>query len=177
MAAIKRIVIVFMLILLVYTLIPAQAPQEQAKAQEDVDVEAVTNFMVGLFNEGDTEQIEEFVSPELVIHFLDIRPDQEGLEALEQWVGFVRAVLPDIKGEIVETVAQDDLIVVLVNATGTHTGEVEGIPASGNEIVIDAIWMVRVAEGQIVEWWQLEDLLNTYTQMGIIPPLGENSEE
>lgn len=140
-------------------------------AQKEVDADAVTAFMLELFNEGKTERVEEFVSPDLVIHFLDSRPDQEGVDSLTQWVMSVRAILPDVNIAIDQRVVEGDRIALVLTAAGTHTGDVPGIPATGNEILIHAMWMVRVADGQIVEWWQLEDLLDTYTQLGLIPPM------
>lgn len=177
MKALKRAVPVFLVLLFVFVAIPAETPQKEVHAQDDVDVDAVTEFIARLWNEGNLDDIETFVSPELYIHFLDIRPDQEGIDALVEWVMGVRTIIPDLEGEFVEQVAEEDLIVLLVHATGTHTGEVPGIPATGNEIVIDAIWMVRVEDGKITEWWQLEDLLNSYIQLGILPPLEAASEE
>src|SRR5574341_2686683 len=79
-------------------------------AQEEVDADAVTAFMLELFNEGEIERVEEYVSPDLVIHFLDSRPDQEGVESLTQWVMGVRTVLPDFNIAIDQRVVEGDRI-------------------------------------------------------------------
>ena len=149
----------------------------QEAVNSDVDADAVIAFTLELFNEGNTDHVEEFVSPDLVIHFLDSRPDQAGVDSLLQWAMDVRAILPDVNVAVDQRIVEGNLIALHLTVTGTHTGDVPGIPPTGNEVVIEAMWMLRVTDGQIVEWWQLEDLLSTYTQLGLIPPMGSDSQE
>jgi predicted ester cyclase len=56
---------------------------------------------------------------------------------------------------------------------GTHQNEMMGIPATGNEIAIGAINIVRVDEGKIAEHWVNSDSLGMLVQLGVVPaPVG-----
>ena len=52
---------------------------------------------------------------------------------------------------------------------GTHTGPLMGIPPTGKRVTIDVIDIVRVANGQIVEHWNIVDQMGLMQQLGVIP--------
>jgi predicted ester cyclase len=47
-----------------------------------------------------------------------------------------------------------------------------GIPATGKEIVVRGINVLRVADGKVQECWACTDILGMMQQLGVIPPLG-----
>lgn len=53
-------------------------------------------------------------------------------------------------------------------ATGTHTLDVPGIPASGNEIFITGAALHRVTDGIIPETWFVLYTLGMLAQMGMV---------
>jgi predicted ester cyclase len=53
----------------------------------------------------------------------------------------------------------------------THTGELMGIPASGNPVEMRSIDIWRVQDGMFVEHWDELNLLEMLQQMGALPPL------
>jgi predicted ester cyclase len=54
----------------------------------------------------------------------------------------------------------------------THKGAYEGVPATGKQIAVGALHVIRVKNGRIAEWWAAEDDLGTYRQIGMVikPP-------
>jgi predicted ester cyclase len=58
---------------------------------------------------------------------------------------------------------------------GTHQGNFLGIPATGTQVTMTEIQIVRVAFGQIVDMWANVDLLGMLQQLGVVPPLGQAS--
>jgi steroid delta-isomerase-like uncharacterized protein len=68
--------------------------------------------------------------------------------------------------EIFSTV---DKVVVRWTGTGTHVGEVNGIPPTGKAISVDAISVHRMAEGKIAETWEVWDTLGFLQQLGVVP--------
>ncbi len=48
-------------------------------------------------------------------------------------------------------------------------------PPTGNRVTVTGMDMVRVAEGKIVEWWHIEDMLGMLQQLGIVPPPGQGA--
>jgi predicted ester cyclase len=66
-------------------------------------------------------------------------------------------------------VAEGDLVAGPWRATGTHQGELMGIPATGKPISISGMGMDRVVDGKIVESWGNWDAMGMMAQLGVIP--------
>ncbi|MFC0454587.1 ester cyclase [Rhodococcus jostii] len=70
---------------------------------------------------------------------------------------------------IEEMFSAGDRVVVRWTGTGTHVGEMNGIPPTGNTIRVDAISIHRLADGKIAETWQVWDTLGFLQQLGAVP--------
>ncbi|UNM98226.1 ester cyclase [Rhodococcus opacus] len=68
-----------------------------------------------------------------------------------------------------EMFSAGDRVVVRWTGTGTHVGEMNGIPPTGNKIRVDAISIHRLADGKIAETWQVWDTLAFLQQLGAVP--------
>ena len=71
--------------------------------------------------------------------------------------------------QIEEIFSTDDKVVVRWSGSGTHNGDVNGIPATGKKIRVDAIAIHRVAGGKIAETWEVWDTLGFLQQIGVVP--------
>ncbi|MEY9894438.1 putative ester cyclase [Catenulispora sp. MAP12-49] len=65
--------------------------------------------------------------------------------------------IPDLRAAQQDIVAQGDEVVVRLVVTGTQTGPILNIPASGKPVRWDAIDVYRLAGGKIAEEWAGED--------------------
>ncbi|HEY3606719.1 MAG TPA: ester cyclase [Pseudonocardiaceae bacterium] len=65
--------------------------------------------------------------------------------------------LPDLHAAPQDIVAKGDEVVVRLVVTGTQTGPLLGIPASGRAVRWDATDLYRLANGKIAEEWAAED--------------------
>jgi steroid delta-isomerase-like uncharacterized protein len=92
-----------------------------------------------------------------------------GIAGAEQLIRMYRAAFPDTHMTIEDQVAEGDKVVTRWTATGTHKGELMGIPASGKQIKITGVAIDRIAGGKIVEEWGLADQLGMMQQIGAIP--------
>jgi steroid delta-isomerase-like uncharacterized protein len=63
----------------------------------------------------------------------------------------------------------DDKVVVRWTGSGTHVGEVNGIPPTGKKISVDAITIHRMQGGKIAETWEVWDTLGFLQQLGVVP--------
>jgi steroid delta-isomerase-like uncharacterized protein len=79
--------------------------------------------------------------------------------------------MPDWHTEIEDLIAEDDQVVARITMTGTHTGVFYGIPATGKRVEFTGIYIVRIADGKIVEHWGEEDAVSLLTQLGVMPNL------
>ena len=71
--------------------------------------------------------------------------------------------------QIDELFSAGDRVVVRWTGSGTHVGEVNGIPPTGKSIRVDAIAIHRVADGKIAETWEVWDTLGFLQQIGVVP--------
>ena len=53
--------------------------------------------------------------------------------------------------------------------TGTHTGDLMGIPATGQRITVEAVDIGRIEGGQAQERWGGLNMYSMLTQLGVIP--------
>jgi len=82
--------------------------------------------------------------------------------------GFVGA-LEDIKSEVQDVIASDDLVALRLVVTATQTGNLLGIPATGRQVRWDAVDIYRVTDdGKISEQWAFEDLAAIIGQLGAV---------
>jgi hypothetical protein len=89
-------------------------------------------------------------------------PDEiHGREALNQWVGGINALLPDLNFDItVGPIATDDHLVVRWAARGTYGGGFPGASedAIGSVITFTGTDTLRVVDGTLAEYWACSNL-------------------
>ncbi len=71
--------------------------------------------------------------------------------------------------QIEEMFSAGDKVVVRWTGSGTHNGELNGIPATGRPIRVDAITIHRMAGDKIDETWEVWDTLGLLQQIGVVP--------
>jgi steroid delta-isomerase-like uncharacterized protein len=70
-----------------------------------------------------------------------------------------------------DMLAEGDTVVTRWYGTGTQDGDLPGIPAAGKQVKVPGIWYQHLANGKIVESWQVWDTLRMLQQLGMIPSL------
>jgi steroid delta-isomerase-like uncharacterized protein len=96
-------------------------------------------------------------------------PDIDGPDAQRGYMEMVFAAFPDIHIDEVHRVSEGDLIAIHAVLTGTHLGELSGIPATKNTVRFEAQEVYRVRDGKIAEQYILIDSLGLMQQLGVIP--------
>jgi len=71
--------------------------------------------------------------------------------------------------QIEEIFSAGDRVVVRWTGSGTHVGEINGIPPTGRDISVDAITIHRMDDGKIAETWEVWDTLGFLQQLGVVP--------
>lgn len=126
----------------------------------------VRRYLEQVFNERRTDLFEEFLVENYQIHGAGIAP---GLESAKEWYGVIGAAFPDMKLTVEEMIGEGDKVVVRGAFSGTHQGEVFGIPATGKEVALTMLIIFRLAKGEIVEGWYAANDLILMQQLGVIP--------
>lgn len=99
----------------------------------------------------------------------DLAPGRTGTH---QAAAMVKAALPDAKHSVDFQVAEGDLVVTQITATGTHTGSIMGETPTGRRVTASGITVHRVVNGKLVEKWSQTDFMGLMIQMGILPAPG-----
>ncbi len=108
-----------------------------------------------VLNRGDLDVLPELYSPGLV----------EGARA---WISPFRAAFPDVHMEVVELIAEADLVVGRFTCSATHLGPWRGHDATGRRFErVDEVSIYRILDSKIVEVWGIEDDLGRLQQLGL----------
>jgi predicted ester cyclase len=75
---------------------------------------------------------------------------------------------PDIHVEVLHRVAEGDLVAIHALLTGTHRGELSGIPATEATVRFVAQEVYRMRDNTIAEQFVLLDRLGLMQQLGVI---------
>jgi len=94
-----------------------------------------------------------------------------GPSAYRRQVERFQKALPDLKFSIDETVSEKDKLVVAWTITGTHRGELLGIPATNKKISVSGITINQIADGKILESTVVWDVVALMQQLGLEVPL------
>ena len=132
----------------------------------DINETIVRRFVDEIINNGDYSALRELVHPDYVYR----SPDQElhGPAALEDLFAAYRAGIPDLVTTIDELIVAGDTVVISITLTGTHTGNLMGIPATGNPLSVHGMVRSRLQDGKIIEEWEILDMLGMFQQLGVI---------
>ncbi|MCQ3973778.1 MAG: hypothetical protein DPW09_10070 [Anaerolineae bacterium] len=68
-----------------------------------------------------------------------------------------------------DLMAEGDKVVGRYTFHGTHQGEFFGIPATGKQVTVSNIHIMRFVDGKIVEHWGNGDDLGLLQQLGAVP--------
>jgi len=113
----------------------------------------VTRFNKECIEQGNLNAFNELLAPDVINHSApEGRPN--GFESFTWFLNDVlRKGFPDLKVEILEQVAERDLVTTRKNITATHTGEIFGIAPTGKKVEIKVIDIIRLSNGQYAEHW------------------------
>ena len=84
-----------------------------------------------IFNGGNLDLADELYAPDYVLHDPSLPEDLHGPEGIKQYAAMTLGAFPDARVIVEDQVAEGHKVVSRWTATGTHTGELMGIPPQG----------------------------------------------
>lgn len=118
-----------------------------------------------------TELADALMTPDYVYHDSQI-PGVHGPQAMVQTVAVFQNGA-DARWQIEEIIpAGEGHVTVRWTGIGTHNAEMMGIPPTGKAVRVDAISVLRIADGKIAEQWCVWDTLGMLQQLGVAPAPG-----
>ncbi|MGD0604769.1 MAG: ester cyclase [Streptosporangiaceae bacterium] len=123
---------------------------------------------LAMLNTHEPDLVDRFVAQDYRNHNPFVADGREANRQL--WTGFF-AALPDLSATMEDFVTSGDRVVGRFVYRGTHSGELMGFPASGEQVEMRSIDIWRVEGGMFVEHWDELNLLQVFQQIGALPPL------
>ncbi|MGE5156448.1 MAG: ester cyclase [Betaproteobacteria bacterium] len=135
----------------------------------DTNKGIVVDFITDLFTRGDLTAVDRFLDPAFVNHDPPFPGAPAGPEGMRHAAAMFRAALPDWHSDVIQAIAEDDLVVENFVARGTHRGPLMGAAPTNREIALAGINIFRLKDGLIVERWGRLDQLGLMQQLGLAP--------
>jgi steroid delta-isomerase-like uncharacterized protein len=135
----------------------------------------LAEFMALVWDRGDASAVDRFLADAYVVHS-DPGDPWEGAtlsrEGFKERLRSSRAPFPDLRFEIVETVAEGDRVTIAWRMLGTHTGPMGALPPTGRRISVQGMTVYYFRDGRITGHRQVVDRLAVAQQLGLAGPVG-----
>ena len=127
--------------------------------------EAALMRAVEAWNGGDVDSDMELYAEDIELHAgtYDF-PDRQAVEGMYR--GF-HAATSGLRLDIHETFGDGNRLAVRYTVTGTHTGDLMGIPATGREISMTGITIMHFEDGKVVERWDSDDSAEVLSRLRV----------
>jgi predicted ester cyclase len=167
------------------------ASEQSVQATKENNIK-LARQVIEAFNTGDVSNVSKFISPNYINHesrsfggilntsnipnqYRDIIKYRSSLNGPDEFIDTVKSLrhaFPDIRHEEQAIITQGDMVVSIINVTGTNTGNFFILPPTGNKINYEAVHIYRIGEDRkIVEHKAIRDDLTYLAQLGVVGPL------
>jgi steroid delta-isomerase-like uncharacterized protein len=134
----------------------------------DDNLAFVRNMEDDLFNRRDLTAVDRYVSPAYTLRTAE-KGLPSGREAVKTYIAAYLNGFPDLHISIDQLLAVGDKVVGVFTFTGTHKGDLFGVPPTGRAISVRQIAIYRLENGQVVDEWEISDQLGLMQQIGAHP--------
>ena len=147
----------------------AMAELEEFKAQAEVEEQnkALVRSVFDELNKQNEAVYEQFYAPEYGWYFPANNPKALTRDEEAGFVKLLWAAFPDIRWDIAEMIASGDSVMARFMVRGTHEGEYQGLPPTGNMFETGCVWTARIKDGKLVEVREEADVLGWMQQLGM----------
>jgi len=131
-----------------------------------MDHTATLRRLYDLINAHDIDAFGELLADDFVEHE-ELPGGNPTREGVKDFFRMQIAGLPDLAMTVEDVVDGGDKVVARVRFTGTHTGELMGMPATGRTVDVQVIDIMRFADdGLVHEHWGVFDQMAMMQQLG-----------
>jgi len=147
----------------------SKAKLEELKAKMALETQnkAIVQKLMDGLNNRDTMMYEEVYAPNCALYFPSASAKATTRAADLQSTKRNWKALPDVHWKIEEMVAEGNMVATRFSSSGTQKEEWNGMPASGKKFEIGGIFIVRIANGKVIEQREDADLLGLFQQLGM----------
>jgi steroid delta-isomerase-like uncharacterized protein len=134
-----------------------------------MDHAATVRRFFDLINAGDIDGFGELLADDFVEHeeAPGLAPTKEGVMTFFRGM---RSAFPDMRMDAQDVFGSGDKVTARVRMTGTHQGPFMGMPATGKQVDVQLIDIMRMGDdGLCREHWGVMDALAMMQQLGAVP--------
>jgi steroid delta-isomerase-like uncharacterized protein len=137
----------------------------------DSNTDVVMRYAEDVWNRRSDDAIDEIFAPDHVYRDPVLPHLARGPEGVREKLRIYTSAFPDSHVTVNVTVAEGDWVAMLWTYSGTHTGDLMGIAATGRRAEADGAHFFRLADGKIVESRVAWNGLSFLQQLGLVPEL------
>jgi steroid delta-isomerase-like uncharacterized protein len=128
---------------------------------------AAIESAVAQMNAGNVDGYLELYADDLTVH--GYPPGVEGKAGVSEFYRSFRSAFSEFELTIDDVLADGDTVAGRYTIRGTHSGELMGVPGSGNQVEVAGQSFFRFENGRVAERWQSLDAVGLLTQIGALP--------
>ena len=121
---------------------------------------------------GDIESFKALISPNYVRHCQAMPHDLQEIHGTDEFFRFIEEFLvavPSYQDSLSNMIADGDKVAYISTMTGTQTGPMGDLPASGKSFTLVNIIIQRLENGKVAETWISWDNVAFLSQLGLMP--------
>ena len=129
---------------------------------------AIARRFVQVWGDGNLDVLDELAAPSLVVRYPTIPQVIQGSRAFRHVLAGFRSAFPDSALRVEEEIAEGEKVVIRWSFSGTHKGNLLGVPATGKKVTWTGVTIYRIVDGKVVEEQGEEDFLGLFRQVGLV---------
>jgi len=133
------------------------------------DATDIVRESINAWNAHDPDGVARLVSNDFVSESDTMPTAVRGPDAVRQEVQMYVRAFSDLHFEVEQILSSGDYVTLRWIATGTHDGELMGIPATNKRVVTHGCTVEELRNGKLVREWVYWDTGNLLRQIGVLP--------
>jgi steroid delta-isomerase-like uncharacterized protein len=137
-------------------------------AKREAKVEKIVKDHLAAFNSHDIEKMASLWSEDIVLDDIGVGVIN-GKQELKRYVNEIFAAIPNVRKELKSFFVAGNQAVCEFVETGTQTGAIGKIPATGKSYTTKIAWIIEVRDGKINRLAPYHNMLDFLQQIGLMP--------
>ena len=142
---------------------------QKATAATEEEMKTAMQGMIDAVNIQDATQMSSYWTDNIVYDFVPQPPPMEGKDEVAAFFGALFQGVPDFHSSQTRMLVSGDIMVTEATATGTHLGELSGIPATGNSLQITPLHIWEFEGDKVKHVTEYLDMASMMMQIGLMP--------
>ena len=134
-------------------------------SKEEKNKNMIRSYIDEIFNKHNLSSIERYFGG----NFVEGSPQAgKGGMGSKKFIKEFFNAFPDWRATIEHIIAENDLVMVFLNGSGTHKGEFNGIPPTNKPVNIRSAEIYKIENERVTGHWYVMDQINLLKQTGAL---------